>query len=377
MARTRTRLLRAAVGVLAVLALGAGIAWSLLGPGGLFLLRFQEGAAGFAPACSTEATTLALRGGRTVRIRVYAPPGGHERLVLVIHGVHHGGYDEERLVYFARRLVQAGYAVATPEMEDLKRYEIAPRTVDDIEELIAWAGAHPLARESRRDPRIGVVGISFGGGLAISAAGRFGADRAPAFVFAFGGHGDLARTMRFLSQGEPTAGGRRAPHPYGQAVELRMFAERLVPAADVEPLRGALLAYLENRRGEAKLLASGLGPEARNLVRLALDGDADALGPILAPLVDGLDADPSLSPERQPPPLCPTYLLHGADDDVIPASETAALAADLERRGAEVRALVTDLIQHVELKAKDAAAASPSLSSYLRMARFWTALLGE
>jgi fermentation-respiration switch protein FrsA (DUF1100 family) len=67
------------------------------------------------------------------------------------------------------------------------------------------------------------------------------------------------------------------------------------------------------------------------------------------------------------------YLLHGADDNVIPASETTALAASLAGR-AEVRALVTDLIQHVELKGGGAA---PPLASYWRIARFWTELLGE
>ena len=69
------------------------------------------------------------------------------------------------------------------------------------------------------------------------------------------------------------------------------------------------------------------------------------------------------------------YLLHGADDNVIPASETTALAANLSER-AGVHALVTDLIQHVELKAKDAAT-SPPLASTWRLARFWTELLGE
>jgi pimeloyl-ACP methyl ester carboxylesterase len=136
----------------------------------------------------------------------------------------------------------------------------------------------------------------------------------------------------------------------------------------------ALLAYLEERRTDAERLASGLGSEAQKLVRLSLDGKAEKLGLILAPLVEKFDPDPSLSPEKQPAPKCPSFLLHGADDNVIPASETVALAANLKDR-AEVRALVTDLIQHVELK--KGTAESPSLSSYWRMARFWTELLGE
>jgi dienelactone hydrolase len=377
MARKRKKLVRGAVVTIGALAVAAAILWALVGEGGLYLMRFREGDDTAGSIVFTAEEMIArLRDGRDVPVRVYVPPGGHERVVLVIHGVHHGGYDEARLVYFAKRLVEAGFAVVTPELADLKRYEITARTVDDIEELARWTAALPLVRSSRRDARIGLVGISFGGGLAISAVGRLDAARAQAFVFAFGGHGDLRRTMRFLASGERTADGWRAPHPYGQAVELRMFADRLVPAADVEGLRAALLAYLEDRRPDAERIAAGAGPEARKLVRLCLDGKSKELGPILAPFVERFEPAPSLSPSLEPAPACPVFLLHGAEDNVIPASETTALAASLERRGAEVHALVTDLIQHVELKKNDAAA-EPPLSSYWRMARFWTELLGE
>jgi dienelactone hydrolase len=375
MAKTRSKVLSSAVAVVAALAAAAGILWVLVGEGALYVLRFQAGTAGDPITFAAEEASARLRDGRSVPVRVYVPPGGHERVVLVIHGVHRGGYDEPRLVYFAQRLVEAGYAVVTPELEDLKRYEITPRTVDDIEELMGWTAALPLNRSSRRDGRIGLVGISFGGGLSISAAGRFDAGSVPAFVFAFGGHGDLKRTMRFLARGEASDRGWRAPHIYGQAVEVRMFAKELVPGTDVAGLRDALLAYLEDRRKDAERIAKTLGPEATRLVRLCLDGKTKELGPILAPLVERFEPAPSLSPERQPAPKCPVFLLHGAEDNVIPASETTALAASLEGRGAEVHALVTDLIQHVELK--KGATESPPLSSYWRLARFWTGLLGE
>ena len=221
MAKKGSKLLRSAVAIVAALTVAAAILWALAGEGAVFLLRFQEGPDGMAIPYAAEEKSLKLRDGRDVPIRIYAPPDGHERVVLVIHGVHRGGYDEPRLVYFAKRLVEAGYAAITPELEDLKRYEITPRTVDDIEELAAWTAALPLNESSRRDERIGLVGISFGGGLSVSAAGRVEAGRALAFVFAFGGHGDLKRTMGFLAKGEAAEGGWRRPHVYGQAVEVR------------------------------------------------------------------------------------------------------------------------------------------------------------
>ncbi len=59
--------------------------------------------------------------------------------------------------------------------------------------------------------------------------------------------------------------------------------------------------------------------------------DVAHLGPILLPHVAELGGDPSLSPAMAPPPAAPVYLLHGAGDNVIPAAETLALAANTDR----------------------------------------------
>ena len=45
------------------------------------------------------------------------------------------------------------------------------------------------------DGRVGIVGISFAGGLSIVAAGRPSIRDKVAFVVSFGGHGDLPRAQ--------------------------------------------------------------------------------------------------------------------------------------------------------------------------------------
>ena len=60
------------------------------------------------------------------------------------------------------------------------------------------------------DGRVGIVGISFAGGLSIAAAGRPAIRDKVAFVVSFGGHGDLPRVMRYLATGEaPQVAGPR------------------------------------------------------------------------------------------------------------------------------------------------------------------------
>src|SRR6185436_4492428 len=133
--------------------------------------------------------------------RLYEPAAGGGTPLVVFPGVHGGGIDEPRLVAMARHMASAGATVVTVPLPDLRRYRIGVRSPDMIEDAIIWA-----AREFGRSTngRIGVVGVSFAGGLALAAAGRPGvADKITA-VFALGAHADLPRVMRYLcGEGAP------------------------------------------------------------------------------------------------------------------------------------------------------------------------------
>jgi predicted esterase len=65
------------------------------------------------------------------------------------------------------------------------------------------------------------------------------------------------------------------------------------------------------------------------------------------------------------------YLLHGEDDNVIPAVESSLLADTLRARGVRVRQLSTPLITHAEVDKTSAAGA------FWDLTRFWGALLSE
>ena len=84
-----------------------------------------------------------------------------------------------------------------------------------------------------------------------------------------------------------------------------------------------------------------------------------------------MGGDVALSPEKAPPPAAPVYLLHGTDDNVIPAVESKLLADSLRARGARVHQLATPLITHAEV---DRSAAVRVLWDLIS---FWANLLDE
>jgi predicted esterase len=95
------------------------------------------------------------------------------------------------------------------------------------------------------------------------------------------------------------------------------------------------------------------------------------LGPVLLPHVAELGGDPALSPARSPFPAVPVFLLHGSDDNVVPAIESTLLARDLEARGVPVHVLLTPLITHAEVDKSSTAAA------VWRLIHFWSKMLNE
>ena len=319
------------------------------------------------------------RGG-TLRGYAYAPAHVTGRGILMVPGVHASGIDEPRLVGFAQDLAAQGHPVLTVELPDLKAYAITARTTDMIEDAARWTMRQPAYKG--QDGRIGLLGISFGGGLSIAAAGRPSIRDGLAFVLSFGGHGDLPRTLRYLCTGIQPDGVYRKPHDYGLAIVLLGAAADVVPATQVEPLRQAILSYLEASRldmidkskaaaefAHAKALASGLEEPSRTYMGYVNARDVAKLGPVLLPHLARLGGDPALSPDRSAPPICPVFLLHGSDDNVVPAIESTLLASTLRGEGRTVHLLLTPLITHAEVDRRSTAMA------VWRLIDFWEQLL--
>ena len=328
---------------------------------------------------TTSALRVASRHGPLIA-RVYVPADGVRRGMVLVPGVHAGGIDEPRLVAFSRDLAERGNAVLTVDLPDLRRYAITPRTTDMIEDAALWlSGRADLAPGGK----IGVAGVSFGGGLAIVAAGRPSVRDRTAFALSLGGHADLPRTLRYLCTGRLPDGTFYAPHDYGVVVILLGVANRLVPREQVDALRRGILTFLEashvdmvdKRRAseifaDARALAGQMPEPAATFMRYVNDRNAKALGTLVLPHVGELADDPALSAERSAPPRAPVYLLHGTGDNVIPSAESATLARVLGPQ-TEVHLLLSPLITHAEVDRP------ASVREIWKLVSFWTRVLDE
>jgi dienelactone hydrolase len=329
--------------------------------------------------------TVPTRSGE-VPARLYRPEGSISRSVLLIPGIHSMGIDEPRLTALAKDLAGSGVMVMTMALPDLQHYQLTVRSTDVIEDVAGWMTRQP---ELAPDGRIGIIGISFAGGLSIVAAGRPSIRDKLAYVLSFGGHADMPRVMRYLATGEEVhvpGVENYPPHDYGVAVILYGLADQgIVPAEQIAPLRKGVETFLYASQltlvdmnqanatfEKARQYAKTLPEPAATYMRYVNDRNVAKLGPALVPYLAALGADsPTLSADRAPPPAAPVFLLHGSGDTVIPAAESVLLADYLRKKGTNVHLLLSDLITHAEI---DRAAAA---TETMKLVSFWADVLNK
>jgi dienelactone hydrolase len=311
-----------------------------------------------------EVRELSLDGPRgPIPARLYVPkdmsdaPG-----VVMLHGVHRLSIDEPRLVRFARAIAATGAVVLTPAIAEIAGYRVDPASIDTI-----GVAANKLA-EMQHHP-VGIIGMSFGGGLALLAAADPRYAASIGLVLSIGGHDDMKRVARFFATGiadEPSGPPlHMKAHPYGALVLAHANADGFFPPADIDDARAALSAWLGERWDEAKAHAAKLSPPSRTLVEHLFAGTIDQDRQQFLDAIDRVsDKMIRISPHDHVAALTArVFILHGAADTVIPPSEADWLLHDLPP-AAHTTLLVTPALGHVEL------AGVPTLREQLALVGF-------
>jgi pimeloyl-ACP methyl ester carboxylesterase len=283
-----------------------------------------------------------------VRARMYVPRGiAHPQGMVLVHGIHHLGIDEPRLMNFARAAASNGFSVLTPEIAALADYHVDGASIGTIGESTAW-----LQQRLGTGP-VTIVGVSFAGGLSLLAACDPGyAPHIRALVL-MGAYDNLGRVVRFLATSEAELpDGRMEPyvaHDYGAAVFVYSRLDQFFPASDLAVAHDALRDWLWERPGDAQALFPRLSPAGRATMEILL---ARQIGRLRPKLLDAIRADDSqmsaISPEGKLGALhTPVFLLHGSTDDIIPSTETLWLEKEIPNSYLRA-ALITPAFSHVD-----------------------------
>lgn len=304
-----------------------------------------------------------------IRARLYKPQGvANPPGMLVVHGVHHLGIDEPRLVAFARELSASGIEVLTPELPSLADYQVDTHSID----VIGYS-AREFAQQLGQ--KVGVLGISFGGGLSLLAAANPRYEQFIRFVVSVGAHDDLERVSEFFisDQIERPDGSmlKMKAHEYGALILIYSHLEDFFPAADVATAREAMRLLLWEDVEASRKVAEGLSPASRERMELIYSHNIEPLDDEIRQVIAQHRGEmAAVSPHGRLESLeVPVLLLHGSADNVIPPTELLWLERDVPTKEM-VAALTSPVLSHVSMEGK------PTLADNFRLVRFMAKMLG-
>jgi len=318
---------------------------------------------------TTQDLTLNTTQG-AITARMYTPVGHPQAPALVVlHGVHHLGMNEPRLIAFASAMASCGLRVLTPELPDIKDYHVGANSIATIGDAATW-----LSKQDAGYP-VGVMGLSFSGGLSLMAASDPVYRPAIKFVVAVGSQDEMSRVAEYYRTGEDARpnGGEETlpPHEYGALVLEYENLEDFAPKNDLAALRAVLRAHLyEDEAGEKAALAA-LNPtqlaEAKQLMDTTSTKTRDVLARSESEHVAGMAG---VSPHGHLKGLTtPVYLLHGEGDNIIPSAETMWMESELPSETLQY-ALISPVISHLDMDG-----AAPGVLDRWRLVHFFALVL--
>jgi pimeloyl-ACP methyl ester carboxylesterase len=311
----------------------------------------------------------APNGQQMVRARLYSPVKKPNAPAMVIfHGVHYLGIDEPRLMGFAAAMAGCGIRVLTPELPDIKDYHVSADSVRTIGESVGWYAA-------QTGGPVGVMGLSFSGGLALVAAADPIYHPDFKFVIAVGSQDSMARVTQYYRTGEddrPDGSEEILPaHEYGPLVLEYEYLEDFIPRRDLGPVRAVLRAHLyEDKEAEAKASLGLNEVQRREALDLMDATSTQTRAKIAAVIAKHTPELAGLSPRGRLRNLdTPVYLLHGQADNIIPSAETLWMASELPSEDLKA-VLVSPVLSHLDLDG-----ATPGAMDEWRLMHFFALIM--
>lgn len=322
-----------------------------------------------APLRQTFAYTVA---GRAHRADLYLPaaldgcaawrapagdaPARCPRAALVaVPGAVPQGKDDPRLVAFATTLARAGFAVMVPDLVGFRQLRIRPSDAREIADAFAWISRQP---ELAPGGRAGMFAFSYSVGPAVLAALENDTRGQVRFVVGLGGYHDLPRAMLFFTTGWFEHAGARqhiAPDDTGRMVLAYSSLDYLAPAPDRDVFDRMVALRMRDPEADLAPLAAGLSPGAQAVYALAVNHDPARFDELFARLPQAMREDIArldLARHDLAPLQARLILVHGRNDNLIPYTESLALATAVPAGQARVF-LIRRVLGHVDMGVSD------------------------
>ncbi len=299
-------------------------------------------------------------GGEERAADLYRPTQDARAGIVLVPGVVARGRRDARVVAMANTLARLDFTVLVPDMPGVRRYRMRSNDVREVADAFAWLASRPALAPPGH---IGIAGFSYGAGPVLLAALQPDIRDRVHFVLSVGGYYSLENVVAYLTTGyyrvvEPavtaaSATFRLTPHPYSKASFIRSNLDLLERPVDREFFRRYAAYIIDNRIDVDEPVPAHLAPDAQafydllsNHLPAQVPTLLDKLPSRMRTELEGINpAAHDLSRLR-----ADVILLHGRGDNLIPYTESIALAGALPESQAQL--FLIDGLAHVDFRPK-------------------------
>jgi dienelactone hydrolase len=266
-----------------------------------------------------------------------------EHAVVLVAGISELGCYHPRLIALSRSIADKGFLVVTPDIRMFRQFRMGPEALDEIYFWFEQAWTLETGGNVRQ---VGLAGISFSGTLALITAARPEIRDRVAWVLGIGAYDDPLHCSReWFAAGPITVGPGYFPTRFYAKWIIMLAALDMLPSEEERRYLQAVLVDLLLQR-QVPAPPAQMSPEAGRWYRLALMRE-DQEDPELARQIETYLTPilyAQVTPDRAAAEVrCPVFLVHGAQDDLIPPEESRRLH---QRIGARSHLLVSPFLTH-------------------------------
>ncbi len=259
--------------------------------------------------------------------------------IVLIPGVAEQGKDDSRLVAFATTLARYRFMVLVPDIPNLRELKIRAEDSRTITDAFTYLISRP---EFPVEAQTGIGAFSYAVGPALLAALEPGIHKRINFVLSVGGYYDVEQVVTFFTTGyyrNKKKWQYLEPNEYGKWVFVLSNVERLSDPNDKEIFLEIAQRKMKNPNIAIDDLTLNLTAEANSILTLLQNKNPENVSSLIAKLPSSIHADLNaldLSDKDFSQLKARLILLHGTDDDIIPYTESIALANAVTEEQSEI-----------------------------------------
>ena len=293
--------------------------------------------------------------GRAYQGDLYLSSQGTRAGIVLVPGVVPRGKDDSRIVALANTLARLQFAVLVPDLRGPRNFQVRAHDVREVADAFRHLNS---LKNLIPEGRMGIAGFSYGAGPVMIAALESDIRDEVDFVVALGGYYDLHNIITYFTTGyfktAPEADWQYLqPSPYNKWVFTLSNADLFERQGDRASLRALAHESLEYGETTSGVWSGNLSSDAQAFLRLITNEDPNRVVGLIQQLpatilteLEGLNpASRNLTTMH-----AEVILVHGRSDNMIPYSESLALAQALQPD--RVRLFVIDGLVHVDIRIK-------------------------